>query len=292
MQPTLWSLALVSVALPLFVPPLKAQTGTTTRVEENDPSVVYTGNWYSNGSSANSGGRAAMTNALDARASITFTGTAISWIGITDPWSGFARVYLDGVLNTVDTYGSTTTYQKVLFTARGLTSGPHTLSIEIMHTRDVNGSGSWVWIDGFDVENGSGVTGGISAPTGRTEQDSPAVNYTGTWFLNSNSLRSGGTAVLATDAGSHATISFTGTGIKWIGFRDPWSGIARIYLDGVLTTTVDTYFPSDQSRADGYLVNGLTYGTHTLTIEVTGTHSAASLGSWIWVDAFDVFGGQ
>jgi hypothetical protein len=58
-----------------------------------------------------------------------------------------------------------TKYQKVLFTARGLAPGLHTLSIEVMHTRDVNGSGSWVWIDGFDVENGAGVSGGTSAPT-------------------------------------------------------------------------------------------------------------------------------
>src|SRR5204862_4812709 len=32
-------------------------------------------------------------------------GTGISWIGVADPWSGFARVYLDGVLKTVDSYG-------------------------------------------------------------------------------------------------------------------------------------------------------------------------------------------
>ena len=248
--------------------------------------------WYKNFASANTGGHAVLTNALDARAAIAFTGTGISWIGVADPWSGFARVYLDGVLNTIDTYGSATTYQKVLFTARGLPPGPHTLSIEIMHTRDVDGEGSWVWIDGFDIENGAGVTGGISAPTGRAEQNSPAVNYTGTWFLNTNPRQSGGTAVLSTDAGSSATITFTGTGIRWIAYRDAWSGIATIYVDGALTATVDTYFPSDQAQTDGYTIVGLNPGTHTLNIQVTGTHSANSHGSWIWIDAFDVFGGS
>lgn len=263
---------------------------SATRIEENDPSVVYTGNWYTNSSSANSGGGSMLTNALDARASVTFTGTGISWIGVADPWSGFARVYLDGVLNTVDTYGDATAYQKVLFTARGLAPGAHTLSIEVMHTRDVNGSGSWVWIDGFDVENGSGVSGGISAPTGRTEQNGPSVTYNGTWYLNTNPVQSGGTAVLSTDTGSRATITFNGTGVKWIAYRDSWSGIAKVYVDGVLKSTVDTYFASDQARTDGYTILGLTAGTHTLTIEVTGTHSTSSRGSWVWVDAFDVFG--
>src|SRR5258706_2307468 len=284
-----WSNVLVSVALSWCVSPLQAQTGSTTRIEDNDPSVVYTGNWYSNAASPNSGGHAMLTNALDARVAVTFTGKGISWIGVADPWSGFARVYLDGVLNTVDTYAGSTVYQKVLFTARGLAAGPHTLSIEVMHTRDVNGSGSWVWIDGFDIEDGSGVSGGISAPTGRTEQNDPSVNYNGTWYLNTNPVQSGAPTVLAADAGSRGAIAFTGTGIKWVAYRDQWSGIAKIYMDGILTCTVDTYFPTDQARTDGFTINGLPSGEHTLTIEVTGTHSANSRGSWIWVDAFDVF---
>ena len=291
-QHTFWSCIFVPVALPLFVAPIQAQTGTTTHIEENDPSVVYTGNWYSNNSSANSAGRSALTNAKDAQAVVTFTGTAISWIGVRDPWSGFALVYLDGVLNTVDTYGGSTMYQQVLFTARGLAAGPHTLSIQIIHSRDVNGSGSWVWIDGFDIENGSGVAGGITAATGRTEQNNPAVNYSGSWFLNTNPIQSGGSAVLAVDLGSSATVSFTGTGVKWIAYRDQWSGIASISVDGAPATMVDTYLPANQAQAVAYSVAGLSSGSHTLTIGVTGKHSAASLGSWIWVDAFDVSGGQ
>jgi len=32
----------------------------------------------------------------------------------------------------------------------------------------------------------------------------------------------------------------------------------------------------------------LSPGAHTLMIVVTGTRDAASAGSWIWLDAFDV----
>ena len=39
-----------------------------------------------------------------------------------------------------------------------------------------------------------------------------------------------------------------------------------------------------------YGIAGLAMGTHTLSIQVTGTHSASSSDSWIWVDAFDVVG--
>lgn len=149
-----------------------------------------------------------------------------------------------------------------------------------------------MWLDAFDIENGSALSGGISAPAGRTEQNSPAVSYTGTWYLNSNPAQSGGTAVLATDAGSRASITFTGTGIRWVAYRDPWSGIANVYLDGALAATVDNYVANDFAQSDGFTIIGLASGTHTLSIEVTGTHSANSRGSWIWVDAFDVYGSR
>jgi hypothetical protein len=281
---------ILPAALALCVSPSLAQTSSTTHIEETDPSVTFSGDWYKNGSSANSGGSAALTNAMGARAAISFTGTGITWLGVADPWAGVARVYLDGTLNTIDTYGPNTQYQKPLFTARGLAPGPHTLSIEVIHIRDVNGSGSWIWLDGFEIENGAGLTGGITAATGRIEQNNPALIYNGTWFLNTNPVQSGGSAVLAVDAGSRVTISFNGASIIWLAYRDEWSGMARVFLDGVLKTTVDTYLAPGQAQSAVYSASGLGPGAHTLTIELTGTHNPNSGGSWIWVDAFEVVG--
>jgi hypothetical protein len=279
------------VAITVCASLAQAQTGTTTRIEETDKSIAYSGNWYTNGGSANSGGSAALTNAIGATAVVSFTGTGITWIGVLDPYSGMATVYLDGTRNTVDTYGKATLYQQTLFSAKGLANGPHTLSIEVTHMRDANGLGSWVWIDAFDVENGSGVAGGVTAGAGRTEQNNPALTYTGVWFPNISTALSGGSAVLATDAGSRATVTFNGTGVTWIGYRDQFSGIARVYLDGALAATVDTYLSTGQAQSAVYVASGLASGTHTLTIEVTGTRNPASAGSWIWVDAFDVVSG-
>ncbi len=90
------------------------------------------------------------------------------------------------------------------------------------------------------------------------------------------------------DANARATITFTGTGVKWIGYRDQWSGIARVYVDGVLQTTIDTYASPAQGQAVLYTASGLASGTHTMAIEVAGSHGASSGGSWVWVDAFDV----
>ena len=267
--------------------PVLAQ-GSITRVEQNDPSVTYSGNWYSNSNASNTGGVAALTNTNGARAAITFTGTGISWIGVSDGWAGLATVYLDGAMKIVDTYANPARYQTALFTARGLSAGPHTLSIEITHERGHNTEGSWVWIDAFDIENGAPVPGALTATTGRVEETNPALILTGRWYANNNPAHSGGTSALATDAGSRVTVNFTGTGISWIAYRDEWSGIARVYLDGEMKTSIDTYLAPSQARSVLYNVGGLTPGTHSLVIEATGTRNASSKGSWVWVDAFDI----
>jgi hypothetical protein len=100
---------------------------------------------------------------------------------------------------------------------------------------------------------------------------------------------SGGTAVLAMDPNSSATVTFTGTGITWIGYQDQWSGIAQVYVDGTLISLpVDTYASSQKVQSTVYSVSDLSPGAHTLMIVTTGAHDAASAGSWIWVDAFVV----
>ena len=125
---------------------------------------------------------------------------------------------------------------------------------------------------------------------GRFEQDDSGLAYSGSWFPNSHCSHSHGTAVLATDPGSSITVTFNGTSIRWIGYRDPWSGIASIFLDGAFVQTVDTYASAAQYQVLLFAAAGLATGTHTLVVEATGTHGAPSGGSWIWVDAIDVIG--
>lgn len=126
--------------------------------------------------------------------------------------------------------------------------------------------------------------------TVRYEQDNAAVKYSGTWYPNGGAFNSAGTATMAMDAGSTATLTFTGTAVKWIGFSDPWSGIAQVYLDGALAATVDTYAANQAAQAVQYSIANLSNAGHTLSIVATGTHSSQSAGAWVWVDAFDVTG--
>ena len=266
-----------------------AARAQVTRIEQNDPSIVYSGTWWTNGSASNTGGVAALTNQPGCRATLTFTGTGIIWIGEADGYSGLATVYLDGAMQVVDTYGGDPTkYQTPLFSAHGLSGGPHTLTIEVTHERDSHTQGSWVWIDAFDIENGSGVTGGVTANSGRIEENNPALALTGRWYANNGPNHSGGGSVLAMDKGSRITINFNGTGVSWLGYRDEWSGLANVYIDGTLKTTIDTYLSPMQTQVQIYNIGQLPSGTHSLTIEATGTRNQSSKGSWVWVDSFDV----
>ena len=286
-----------------------AQTGSITRIEENDASIAYSGLWFRHANPSHSGGSAMTSNDEGARAVVTFTGTGISWTGLVDEWSGLADVVIDGRPFTVNSSNSEswlTRYQVVWFTVSGLANGPHKLSIEVRDERSLPGHKgmstpprvanhyylrAWISLDVFYVQDGMGVAGGLPAATaGRIENDNPALTYTGIWNLNASAMHSGGTAVLAMGTRSSVSLTFNGTGIEWIAYRDEWSGIATVIVDGEVKEAIDTFRSPAQAGAVAYRIEGLAPGTHSLKIEVAGTRSESSGGLWVWLDAFNVTG--
>jgi hypothetical protein len=272
-------------------------TGTTTGstpslVEDDNAAVTYTGTWFLNSLVGHSSGSARLAMDAGSRAAFTFSGTAVNWIGYRDEWSGIASVYVDGQpMGTVDTYASPLQYKAVLFSATGLPAGSHTLTIEITGNRNPASGGSWIWVDAFQVASGGSSTVPNPAPPpapSRFEEDAAAVRYQGAWHSNSLSVHSRGGALLAMDRGARATFTFSGTGVSWIAYRDQWSGIANVYLDGKLLSSIDTYASPARAQSQMHAINGLPAGVHTLTIEATGQKRSASRGRWVWVDAFDV----
>ncbi len=128
-----------------------------------------------------------------------------------------------------------------------------------------------------------------SSPT-RYEQTNPSVTYTSGWTEDTSRSWSGGTAAASTTPGAQATFTFTGPSVNWIGGRGPWAGIARVSLDGVLVSQVDTYSRTEEIRVPMFTANGLTNASHTLTIENTGQTNPLSTSTYVVVDAFDVPG--
>src|SRR5213082_2864113 len=263
---------------------------TISRLQETDPAVTFAGSGWLQGVTGDeySGGTVAGSLTAGDQATLTFTGTGVRWLGELGPDNGgIARVFLDGAfMQEVDTYapspdpGHHSTFQAEHFKATGLADTSHTLTIEVTGRQDPAAAKATVVVDAFDV-----ITSGT-----RREETDPAVSYTAGWLQgNRDHPYSEGTAAVSTIPGDRATFTFTGTSVSWIGYRGPQAGIARVILDGsVVTDSLDLYIPSEGPQEAVFTLPGLAAGSHTLTIEVTGSKNPASLGVSIVVDAFDV----
>ena len=292
--------------LALFLAASATLMAADTTIQENDASVVLKGNWYVNNNAAHSGGAAVLASDSGASATITFTGTGISWIGVKDSYNGIAQVYIDGsAVTTVDTAASYTQYQQSLYTASNLSDGSHTLQIVVSGSHSSAGLGTAIWIDAFQITGSAGESGGGTGTGGGgtgsggsgggsgqavVEQTDSSVTLSGSWYANNNAAHSGGSAAFASDEGASAQISFTGTSIAWVGVKDSYNGVAQVYLDGSLVATVDTYAGFTQYQQTLYTTANLSNAAHTLKIVVSGQHSAQALGNAVWVDAFLVNG--
>ena len=284
-----------------WVPPQAfAQTNAgPARIEETDPSVAYTVGWTQGDTRGTwSGGTAAVSSAPGAQATISFTGTSVSWIGGRTPGTGIARISLDGIfLAEVDTYSKTEEIRVPMFGVSGLADASHTLTIEVTGQKNAAATSNLIVVDAFDVP---------AVTISRLQETDPSVTYTAGWaqdnpvvtlipgittgMTQGKSLRawSAGAARLSTTPGAQATFNFMGTAIDWIGARGNQSGIARVFLDGVFVTEVDLYSPTEQIQAAVFTATGLADASHTLMIEGTGRQNAASQNALIAVDAFDV----
>jgi len=368
-------------------------TVQTIRIEESSTAVAFAGTWDQGNTARNwSGGTAALGFVEGQRATLSFGGTGVSWVGFQAPFAGIANVYLDGTLvKTVDLYAAAETVQAVLFTASGLASASHTLTIEATRTKNTASADYIVVVDAFDVTgtvadttsptvtittpgpgtvsgavpvtasaaDNTGVAGvrflvdgaqvgtedtvspysinwdtnavadgshtltaiardgggntttsaGVTVtvsnasppPTStltRFEETDLSITFTpGTpgpgqppdWFHGSRSRAwTLGTASFNRSAGARATFAFTGTSVKWIGFRAPWAGIARVFVDGTFITELDLYQTTEEPRATVFSATNLAAGSHTLAVESTGLKNASSVDYAVVVDAFDV----
>jgi len=110
-------------------------SATVTRFKEADPAVSYAGNWYHPSDPRRTGGTAEEALEAAAQTTLSFTGTAASWIGRHNQECGIARVSVDRTfVGEVDTYAPSVEAQTVVFTAAGLPRRAHTLTIEVTGT--------------------------------------------------------------------------------------------------------------------------------------------------------------
>jgi hypothetical protein len=128
----------------------------TTRIEEGDPALTYSGTWSHGNSGLRpwAGGTASfntLTQSL-AQATLQFSGTGVTWIGFRGPQAGLANVYLDGLqVATVDLYDPVERVKSVVYSVNGLAAGSHTLIVEATGTWNPSSSDPFVVVDAFIV---------------------------------------------------------------------------------------------------------------------------------------------
>jgi hypothetical protein len=268
-----------------------------SRLEETDPAVAFAGTWMFHDTDRNwsdtalmtGAGTAARTAAAGAHAEITFTGTAVTWIGARGPWAGIADVHLDGVLaQRLDLYSAAEEIQVPIFTASGLTPAPHTLRIEVTGLKNPASSLPRVIVDAFDVTIPT-----PAPPVTRVQEMHASLSYTAGWSASGTAaLWSGERARETRTAGSQVTFAFSGTSVRWIGARGFSTGMARVSLDGQFIGLVDTRTPfQEEYQEPVFTRTGLAPGSHTLTIEVVGRNNEApgSTVERVVIDAFDTW---
>ena len=265
----------------IVVDAFDAPAVTVSRLQETDPDVSFSFNNWNMGDTSHawSAGIAAFSTAPGAQATLTFTGTGISWIGARSPQTGIARVTVDGVATLIDTYSAAEQIQAEVFAQKGLADTTHTLTIEVTGQQNAASTSPLIVVDAFEV-----------TMSGTRHQDTdPAIAYGDGWIQdNRDKAYSEGRTAESETVGAQATISFTGTGIRWIGARGPQTGMARVLLDGnVVANAIDTFAQTEGPQHADFFTSGLPAGPHTLTIQVLGKNPL-STNAWILIDAFDV----
>jgi hypothetical protein len=97
------------------------------------------------------------------------------------------------------------------------------------------------------------------------------VSLTGSWAIASSPKAYGELPAYSTQKGSRATLAFNGRSVSWIAMRGPKRGKARVFIDGVLATTVDLYASSNQYRRVVFSKSWTQAGPHSIEIRVLGT---------------------
>jgi hypothetical protein len=253
-------------------------------------SIVYTGSSWGTGTGTlwYNGTRMA-SNAVGNYVTYTFSGTNVSLFGKMSPVSGKYSITIDGgAPAVVDCYWPSDRYRAELFKATGLSAGTHVLRATVA-AKNPAAADNYAVVDYFLHESGS--PGAVPAVT-PFDNTSPSVSYAGTWSPGTgNSVYYAGTRHLSGTIGSYATFTFTGTGCRIYGAKDPAFGKMSVEVDGGAAATVNCYQPTlADYQVRLYETNGLPYGTHTARVTVAAKDPASG-GNNVVLDFFEALNG-
>lgn len=250
--------------------------------EETDSNIKYSGNWITWADSGNSGGTTKYSNQVGASFEFTFNGTGFKLFGFTNLQKGIAKITVDGKIeNNIDTYSYDRIYKNNIFQRTNLSNGTHTVKIEVTGMRNPIAISEVINFDGLEI---------ISSPNPSTtliEDTNTAIKYSGTWTKWYNASHSGGYTRYANKLNDSIQYTFSGTGIRILGYTNNQKGIGKVIVDGK-EYSIDSYTTNGIYKNTLYEISNLTKGTHTIKIIVTGTKNPKATDTYVNFDAFEV----
>lgn len=265
-------------------------------IEDNDPSIAYSGGWKRNFDLFASGFAASTSGTTGATATFAFVGTKVSWIGNTSFFGGRSEVLLDGVSKaTVDQYSIFGRNGVALWDSGTLAPGVHTLQIKVTGKRSLLSFGTWATVDRirytpaplpsigftFDPAQSPVLTGGLTG----TVTCSRALPVDLSYNLTQGTVTRTGTASLPCTGSNAVTplpIDVTGltNGPATITWTTSWHALNQSVTTPAKTATVtltvattigltldDTGFRGDQTT----FVGGSVSCSQAVTVNLTGT---------------------
>ena len=259
---------------------------TTTRFEQDNSKLAYTGTWDNSSSTYDSGGSFTYVNG-GASVTCAFSGTYLSYVTEKTPAYGYVKITLDGGTPvSVDLYNGTTLYQQSVWNTGMLANGTHTVKLEWAGVRGAAATASNVGLDAFDIAGT--LDGATDVPTpSRYQQTDSRIVYAGTWGSYSTASASGSSYKRANTSTASCTVSFDGRYLAWVATKGTTLGKAYVSLDGSTARLIDLSATAAAYQKSVWNTGVVDSGTHTVKIWWYPKNTA---GKYIGVDAFDVAG--
>ena len=115
------------------------------------------------------------------------------------------------------------------------------------------------------------------------QESSSAVTYAGSWSTKTSTSDWGGHLKVASRASASATFHLTGWGVAIVASRGPSEGSARVYVDGVLATTINLHASAGTLRQLVFTRAWSSPRSHSVRLVVLGSsgHPAVDLDGFV-----------
>ena len=123
----------------------------------------------------------------------------------------------------------------------------------------------------------------------RYENHRETFQYDGQWNIVKGDEYSASAISISDETSAKTNIYFVGTGVALIGPKDRNLGHAKIFIDDRFVATIDQYSSEPTAVSELFSIKDLSFSSHKLTVEVSGSKNPLSKGNRVSIDAVDVF---